>query len=481
MNSSDALLRAGPDAPAEAAALWFRPRHMADLAGLSEVLARRVEQQTGGTGYRIQNDPADLRKIPGYYRDELSALEAPCWAGWKELYINADGAAIMCDGKLDFLAGTFGNVRTQTLQQLWRSPALQERRQVVKTCATPCVQNCYLRKPSDSGRRLLGTAASRIGRRATRSLAAMVPRVEALPDATLRLELTDVSTTGARWQTLISNSPEVPTVQSWARLRDRGYLDFGRGFMGFEVVRSVMADLRSARLRFGCLALKWRGDPLLHPEIEPILDFLLSEQADGRFERLRIETDGTFLTESIASRGPIEWVVDVGAGGGAGVALLSAASRLVLKVTADADTDPDSFVQRWPDAEPAAGRFPATGARRLWFARSDHNHYLANADARAQLARVAEVLGVSAELGEESQPRRCRAPTDTPTVSWDGKITLCQRDVLLANRVGEVTSGLLSEVWRSAIVEADRASVERSGVPTRDLCRDCSFPWSPNL
>ena len=171
------LFRAGPDAPKEAAALWFRPRHMDALGVLSEVLAQRAEQQPDA-GYRIQNPPEDLRQIPVYYRDDLSPLEAPCWAGWKELYINADGAAIMCDGKLDFLAGSFGNVRTQTLQQLWHSPALQARRQVVKTCSTPCVQNCYLRRDSDSGSRLLQDAGRLAARQVGRRLAALVPRVE---------------------------------------------------------------------------------------------------------------------------------------------------------------------------------------------------------------------------------------------------------------------------------------------------------------
>ncbi|MFT5682474.1 MAG: MoaA/NifB/PqqE/SkfB family radical SAM enzyme [Myxococcota bacterium] len=470
------LFRAGPDAPKEAAALWFRPRHMETLSALAQALARRAEQQSS-VGYRIQNPPADLRQIPDYYRDDLTPLEAPCWAGWKELYINADGAAIMCDGKLDFLAGSFGSIREQTLQQLWRSPALQARRAVVKTCTTPCVQNCYLRRDSDSGRALVATAASMTARRAKRRIASMLPSVEVLPDAILRLELTDVPTTGPRWQTLTASVPEPATPQSWTRLRDRGYLDFGRGFMGFEVVRSVMADLHSARLRFGCLALRWRGEPLLHPELEPILDFLLAEKADGRFERLRIETDGTFLTPSIANKPGIEWVVDLS---GASVDLLANAERVVLKVIAADSVDPAALCARFPNFTPAAGRFPTSVARVLWFARSDHDHYLDNAEARTQLARVAAVLGLDAELGEEDRPRRCTAPDRTPTVSWDGKITLCPRDVQLHNRVGEVTSGRLSEVWRSEILTADRAAVSRQGVPARDLCRDCSRPWSPN-
>ena len=85
-----------------------------------------------------------------YYRMELTPLEAPCWAGWKELYINADGEAIMCDGNLDFLNGGFGNVRESSLSELWDSQQLRNRRDIVKKCTTPCMQNCYLRQESDS-------------------------------------------------------------------------------------------------------------------------------------------------------------------------------------------------------------------------------------------------------------------------------------------------------------------------------------------
>ena len=77
--------------------------------------------------------------------------------------------------------------------------------------------------------------------------------------------------------------------------------------MGFEVVRDVVSDLRGARLRFGTLALRWRGEPLLHPEIEPILAFLLDQVAEGLADRLRIETDGRFTFRGLA---PGEYVFE---------------------------------------------------------------------------------------------------------------------------------------------------------------------------
>jgi MoaA/NifB/PqqE/SkfB family radical SAM enzyme len=489
------LFRAGDDPPAEAAALWMRDEELPALAALVERLARRAETQPD-TGYRIGNQPADLRRVPSYYTDALKPLDAPCWAGWKELYINADGKAIMCDGNLDFLKGEFGDVRTQTLQQLWQSPKLQARREVVKRCTTPCVQDCYLRGSSDSAGELAVDGARLVADRVGRRLSRLLPKVEHVPDATLTLELSDVcdcgwegcSTPRRRFETLTADLPAPPDAQSWLRHRDSGQLRFDRGFMGFEVVRAVAADLLSSRLRFGTLALRWRGEPLLHPEVLPILrHLLLLVDEDKLVDRLRIETSGRFLVPDVAAlaagSAPIDWVFDLDRGEGAGVDLLRAArgpqSRIVLARAATAEVSAPADLSRFPWAKPAAGRFPDDGDR-LWFRRTDHSDFLANARARQHLAAVGLQLGLRPALGEEDQPRRCQAVARSPTVSWDGKVVLCTADTQLHNRVGDVVSGRLSEAWRGATRAQDRAAVGTRGVPARPICQDCALPWSPN-
>ncbi len=505
------LFRAGPDVPAESRALWFSGDQLDTLDALAGRLAQRAETQ-GPAGYRIQNDPGALRKIPRYYRDELGPLEAPCWAGFKELYINADGAAIMCDGQLDFLKGSFGSVREQTLRQLWSSPLLAERRAVVKACTTPCIQDCYLRQQSDSGRELVADAGRLAADQLRARVARLRRRVEHVDGAVLRLELSDVTdapapgctTPMSRWERLVEGLPQAPSAETWGALRDRGYLDFGRGFMGFEIVRAVCADLVTARLRFDTLALRWRGEPLLHGEIEPILSHLLDHVARGEVAgRLRLETSGRFYTDpllALAGRPvPQDIVVDLDRwagfdGGGAWTpaaglppalprleALAGPHTRILLTVRATADTDAAALRALRPRYALAAGRYPDTGDRVIFARRTDHDHFLANRDARAALAAVADAWGVPVDLGDEDGPRRCVAPRRTPTVSWDAKITLCPRDVQLQQRVGEVTSGRLSEVWRGPDLEAARRQCDGSGVPDRALCRDCPWPWSPNL
>ena len=489
------LFRTSPeDSPPQAEALWFQPEHQGTLGRVTEALARRTEQQ-GPAGYQIQNLPDELRRVPRYYAEEMGPLEAPCWAGWKELYINADGQAIMCDGKLDFLAGAWGNVRQQTLRELWSDPALRERREVVKKCRTPCIQKCYLRPESDHARDIIADGGKLALRGLTRQLRRVVPRVERFPDTTLRVELTDVcpcdwegcDTPPSRWQSLVRGAPGRPDAASWGRMRDRGYLDFGRGFMGFDVVRGLVGDLRDHGICFGVWALRWRGEPLLHPEVAPILRYLLSEAIgpDGVAERVRIETDGRFVTDElldiVRAGGPQDWVFDLDRGDGAGVEAVWRARgpdvRVVLACTAGVGSSPQVWAERYPQLPVVIGARPRFGDA-LWVRQKVHDHYLATQQARAELEAVAEALGVAAPapVGGTSNPVRCDAPASAPVVSWDGKVALCPADVLLSEPLGEVTPGSLGALWRGEERARAEAACVARGRPDRTACRSCGRP-----
>lgn len=491
------LFRQGNDVPKEAAGLWFHPKQFESLSVLSESLASRAEMQ-GVVGYRIQNTPDNLRQIPRYYSDDLKPLEAPCWAGWKELYINSDGQAIMCDGELDFLKGGFGNVRENTLRELWASPALMERRSVVKSCSTPCVQNCYQRETSDSATELVLDASKMIGQRISGRLAQMRSTRSRYPHATLRMELSDVcpcesptcTVPSHRWERLIQSISTPVQPKDWSRYRDQGLVDFGRGFMGFEVVRSVIADLSSSRMIFGQLAIRWRGEPFLHPEIEPIVESIADAISAGHVaERLLIESDGRFLSARAVDiarhQAPQTWVLDVDRGGWdtvmAAYGALSTArhSQVAIHIAVSATSDVDL------EKISSCGLPVYTGQRpphrdAVWVRRTDHDHFMANKAARENLAFVANALGTQADLGEENSPRLCTAPNRSPTISWDGKVTVCPWDPSLDNVVGDVIASTFSAAWSSVELEADRRAVRERGVPDRCACRDCAMPWSPN-
>ncbi len=264
--------------------MWFDEGSLPEL----ESVVRALEDEP-----LVLNAAADLRLVPRYYREGLSPLDAPCWAGWKELYVNADGSVIMCDGKLDFLAGRYGSVREATLRQLWSSPTLKQRREVVKRCATPCIQNCYLRRDSDAVvplvRELAGVARASI----------VTQRRLSTIDLPVAFELSDVpdDTRSPALRTLFARSP-VPfeavaeDPARLAELRDKHYVDFGRGFLGAGVVARILDAAAAAGFRFGTVVLRWRGEPLLHPDLAGVLSALR-----GRTDRIVLHTSGLLLPE----------------------------------------------------------------------------------------------------------------------------------------------------------------------------------------
>ena len=510
------LFRHGEGDPEDSGGLWIGSERLGLLESVVGDLVERVRTQ-GAAGYQILNSEKDLQLIPSYYRDELGPLDAPCWAGWKEFYIHSDGSAIMCDGELEFLNGRFGTVRESTLQELWNSPALRQRRKVVKDCTSPCIQNCYLRRSSDSGGEIMSRALSQIKEQAAgrmKQLSRLRPNSSTPRNpGVLRLELADMAdwldpwrpAAKRRFESLVSNSPasidrcyEDPFL--WYQYRDRGYVDFGRGFLGREVIRRLIADLERNGLGFETVDLSWRGEPLLHPEVALVLEDVLRAVERGVFGQMRIRTDGRLLNTQIAEicaqfAVPQIWEIDGNAGEAHEEKVLrnvdyflsvrNAQQRVVATWRVDESMDPFAFVETWqarlktPWMQAGLGESSGDG---ILFLRSDHDHFQATKEARDRLEEVAEVLEIKCDSGVESSPRRCHGAENTPVISWDGKMTLCPWDHTLANRVGEVTSDSFSRIWRQdPQLQGIRREAQRKGVPGMDLCRDCHFVYSPNF
>jgi hypothetical protein len=206
-------------------------------------------------------------------------------------------------------------------------------------------------------------------------------------------------------------------------------------------------------------------------------------------ERLLIETDGRFLSERLlqlaAHPAPQTWVLDADRGGWDAALVAYAAlvanrhDQVVVQIATSATADQDLELLSSCGLPVAAGRRPRHRDA-VWVRRTDHDHFQANQSARENLARVADALGLDVDLGEEDRPRRCSAPDRSPTISWDGKVTLCPWDPGLDNVVGDVVASTFSAAWTSSDVEADRRASRERGVPDRSRCRDCAMPWSPN-
>ena len=100
--------------------LWFQP---ADFLPLESVCQHLLTMKRDQGLSKIPSEKYEI--FHHYYRKTIDTTGSPLLGRMEEFYINADGQAIMCDGKLDFLNGAFGSVREQSLQDLWNSETLR--------------------------------------------------------------------------------------------------------------------------------------------------------------------------------------------------------------------------------------------------------------------------------------------------------------------------------------------------------------------
>lgn len=535
--------KAGADIPVEIRHLWI-PRERWPLLDRVVEEVRAYRQRCDPLEFSVLNTEHELDIMKLYYRGTLPPRDALCYAGWKELYINADGQAIMCDGSLDFLKGAFGSVRTRTIQEIWHSEALRERRRVVKSCQTPCIQDCYLRERSDSalsiGRRFIGLAAKEVRARLPRRGAKWVP----FRDTMLTLELSDVADVNPphllgrsadRFERFAAHSP-VPFERCYTdpfvfyEMRNRGHLSFNRGFMGLELVKKMIPDLVRRGMGFETVRLGFRGDPLLHPEFVLVYRYLLESIArHGLFKRILIETHATVMNTEyvdLAMEYPsVNQVFRVHLDAATRECYLRVNRKDLFETVLERMdyllamkarhahpalrivpsfvflpnnvADAADVVSLWRDRFRAQGLEPPEtafdrlppwdpdeqGRDLLLFQRHDGAHYLQQLEANAAYLEGLRILGVPNRPVDRDRGRapRCAAPFKSPTISWDGKVTVCDRDLLLKLRVGEVTTDDLSAIWwRNDPIADLRESVRRRDLHQRIPCRDCRQPFSPN-
>ena len=307
----------------------------------------------------------------------------------------------------------FASIRSESCGTL---ETLRQRRQVVKTCSTPCVQTCYLRQESDSTSSLLKRAGSLVQGGFERKVWSKVQSWKPIPDGKLILEFSDVSHSDweairrphKRWIDLIRNIDEVPTAENWTRFRDEGLVDFGRGFMGFDELKRITASLERAKLQFETVSIGWRGDALLHPEIEPMLHHLVHWVHHGMFKRLEVHTSGMFLREEVASIAaldvPQRWVIDLDAGNGVGFQMLEAivevANSTHCKTNGDDWRDRAYVVSSrfafWlGDAPPHEGDW-------LWFAHYGQRNFFKDKEGLERLESIAKRCGQPVTLHPEA-------------------------------------------------------------------------------
>ena len=192
----------------------------------------------------------------------------------------------------------------------------------------------------------------------------------------------------------------------------------------------------------------------------------------GMFDRIRIETSGRFLQASVAELAaraiPQEWILDVDHGDGAGLELLQKyrgdVCRIVLRQRVVDGLRFESTRIRFPNWPIYVGAFPSTGDG-IWFSRVDTYSFSSDQKSDVELERMAQEAEVGIHTEEQSNKVNRYA-----VVSWDGKVTLCNRDEQLQHIIGEVNHSHFHELWSSIRPDRAKGSTDES---VRDFCPAC--------
>ncbi|MEE2829611.1 MAG: radical SAM protein [Myxococcota bacterium] len=516
--------------------MWITPDRYRELDDFVDFLIGFQEHEADDN-FQLANSVGDLENIKKYYRDELKPLDGKCYSGWKELYVNADGSAIMCDGKLDFLNGSFGDIRRETLREMWNGPEVEKLRRNVKNCTTPCIQDCYLRRRSDSAVRIARGVSRLVFEELRKRYQTLNLEVPTFSDSVLTLQLSDTLDLETSWKSvpmerfrnLVKDSPE-----PWSAVREdpfrfydfrnRGYLQFNRGYLAFDVIKSLVEDAQRNDTVWGTMRLAWEGEPLLHPQMEEILAWLAEAWESKPFaRRIEIPTNATLLNHNYcritADHGsvPFTWVFEVAAydtdsyqkshGEPLWDRVLDNLNfllqeiqekdprqlRVIVQCTVTPETEElvEGFRDFWLahlesyglEAKIAAQGLPSGEGHWLHFRRMDPPDLEGIRAARSTYAAALNRLGIDPAEGapDESSRRVCASYWKTPTVSWDGKVLLCPVDVQQNMKVGDVTHDSLSDTWwKGTRLHQIRSQAVKEDFSGLNLCRGCNHPYSPN-
>ncbi|MBI5524948.1 MAG: radical SAM protein [Deltaproteobacteria bacterium] len=311
------------------------------------------------------------------------------------------------------------------------------------------------------------------------------------------------------------------------------------GFMDPALVARLLDDLAENGIRFNDVILFWLGEPLLHPQFQPIYKSVVEASRKAHlFNTVTVHTNAVRLSDEIV-RLAVEnadvrqqWHFSLDAATPAtylrvkGKDLFAPVVENVTRmVQARADARAKfprlvfQFIVRG-DNRGEAGEFAAHWKRFLashelpcdvvapnvppgdrdcvFFRQLDcldaSEQDAADAVYREVLAEVgvplhAGVCGIVAPCAADSvKPpaipgvlSACSGFFKSPTVNWDGRVTVCTRDSGLLLEVGDISQDPFSKVWwENPRLHSIRRAVARGDYAGLDFCRGCIIPRSHN-
>ncbi|NQT89930.1 MAG: radical SAM protein [Candidatus Omnitrophica bacterium] len=92
----------------------------------------------------VANSIKQLKLIKGYFRGKVSPRAYPCYAGYNRVQIVQEGKLYFCVNQQQHVAN-FGDIKKDTLKDMWYSKKARSYRQLIRKCRYPCLQWCSYR------------------------------------------------------------------------------------------------------------------------------------------------------------------------------------------------------------------------------------------------------------------------------------------------------------------------------------------------
>lgn len=298
------------------------------------------------------------------------------------------------------------------------------------------------------------------------------------------------------------------------------------GHVDVEVVDALVRDMVANRLHFDVLILFWLGEPLLHPQFSMIYRrFVRAIHQYGIFSSIEVHTNSILLDaakrrvflnqlpvpqkvhctidafqsstyKSIKGRDALPTIMENVE------AILKEKSqlqvenpRIVLQYIVGSNNVEEAmaFKDHWCGLARSfrmpffvsAGQIPNTIQDGIFFRQLDcpteeeqYREGKVFIEAMQQMNVQFPQHEPTLEVETGLQP--CSGFWKSPTIDWQGNLTMCTRDNTLENSLGNIVQTPFSKLWWGDKQRENRYRVSQSDYSELKLCQDCFVPHSCN-
>ena len=298
------------------------------------------------------------------------------------------------------------------------------------------------------------------------------------------------------------------------------------GHIDLAVVDALIDDMVTNRIHFDALILFWLGEPLLHPRFSTIYrKFVRAIHQYGIFSSIEVHTNSilldaskrrVFLNELLVPQ-KIHCTIDAirsdtyrmikGRDALPGIMknvesliieksrLQSSNPRIVLQYIVGSNNVNEAkiFKEHWlgiaKDAGMpffvSAGQIPHSTEDGIFFRQLDcpteeEQHHEGRIFINAMKQLNVPFPQHEPDLEQETGLQPCSGFWKSPTIDWQGNLTMCTRDNALENTLGNILKTPFSKLWWGDKQRINRQRVANADYGGLSLCQDCFVPHSCN-